>query len=75
MDEAQQKSAALNAILTAWEQALGQGVSPELLATTAMFAALTDMVDLHGEEAVAQLCDGLGARIRAGEFTLSDDPA
>lgn len=75
MDDAQQKTAALNAILSAWEQALAKGVEAELLATTAMFAALTDMVDLHGEEAVAQMCDGLGARVRAGEFTLKADDA
>ncbi len=75
MDDAQQKTLALNAILTAWEQALAKGVTPELLATTAIFAALTDMVDLHGEDAVASLCDGLGARVRAGEFSLPGEKA
>lgn len=66
----EQKRRALNAILDAWERALGQGVEPELLATAAIFAALTDMVDIHGVEPVAKLCEGLPARVRAGEFTL-----
>lgn len=71
MDEAAQKSAALEAILTAWETALGKGVEPELLASAAIYAALTDMVDLHGAEAVARLCEALPARVRKGEFTLA----
>jgi hypothetical protein len=64
------KSAALKIILDAWESALASGVLPEELASVAMFAALTDMVDLHGAEAVAVFAEGLPARIRAGEFTL-----
>lgn len=68
-DEAQ-KGIALDLILTAWDQALERGVDPAMLASTAIFAALTDMVDIHGPEAVADFCSALPARIRAGEFTL-----
>jgi hypothetical protein len=68
----QQKTAALQAILGAWDAALAKGVAPELLASTAIFAALTDMVDLHGVEPVAQMCAGLPERVRAGEFTLKE---
>lgn len=67
----EQKRRALAAILDAWERALAEGVEPELLASAAIFAALTDMVDIHGVEPVAKLCEGLPARLRAGEFTLS----
>jgi hypothetical protein len=68
-----QKNLALDLILTAWDEALGRGVSSEMLASTAMFAALADMVDIHGEAAVAQFCSELPDRIRAGEFSLKPD--
>ncbi|MDX2235588.1 MAG: hypothetical protein NW200_13910 [Hyphomonadaceae bacterium] len=71
-DEAEQKRLALDLILAAWDQGLARGVAPELMASTAIFAAFTDMVDLYGPEAVAQFCADLPARIRAGEFTLGD---
>jgi len=68
-----QKAIALDLLLHAWEDALRQGVAPEMLASTAVFAALADMVDLHGEAAVAQFCSELPARVRAGEFSLKED--
>jgi len=61
---------ALEMFLDAWEEALGQGIDADLLASTAIFAALTDMVENHGEEATAQSAEALPARIRSGEFTL-----
>ncbi len=69
-DTDDQKRLALEHLLDAWDTSLEQGVQPEILATTAIFAALTDMVDLHGEEFVAQMAESLPARIRSGEFTL-----
>lgn len=72
LSEADQKARALDLILDAWDAALKDGVAPELLASTAIFAALTDMVDLYGPEPVAEMCAGLPARVRAGEFTLTD---
>lgn len=72
MTEDEQKARALDLLLDAWDAALKQGVAPEVLATTAIFAALTDMVDLHGVEPVAAMCDALPARVRAGEFTLAE---
>lgn len=65
------KKIALELLLDAWDEALAEGVEPEMLATTAIFAALTDMVDLYGEEAVAKMAAGLPERIRAGEFSLA----
>lgn len=70
-----EKSIALEVLLAAWDEALARGVSPELLASTALFAAFTDMVDIHGEEAVADFAADLPRRIRAGEFTFKDDGA
>lgn len=72
LSETDQKARALDLILEAWETALKEGVEPEMLASTAIFAALSDMVDLYGAEPVAQMCEGLPARVRAGEFTLAE---
>jgi hypothetical protein len=67
----QQKQMALRYILDAWEEAVIDGVDPDLLARAAMFAALSDMVAAYGEDPVAVLTDGLGERIRHGEFTVN----
>ena len=68
----QQKARALEVILDAWDLALSEHIEPELLASSAIFAALTDMVDIHGIEAVAKMCEGLPARVRSGEFSFEE---
>jgi hypothetical protein len=73
MTDDEQKALALDLLLHAWDEALARGVAPDLLASTAIFAALADMIDIHGETAVAQFCTDLPARIRNGEFTLKDE--
>lgn len=62
--------AALRYILEAWEDALQDGIEPEMLANASLFAALTDLVDVYGENAVAKMTSGLQRRIHHGEFTL-----
>ncbi|MCB1437662.1 MAG: hypothetical protein KDJ46_10865 [Rhodobiaceae bacterium] len=66
----EQKQAALELILDAWEEARMDGVSPDLIANAALFAALSDLVTSYGEEAVIELTEGLAGRIRRGDFTL-----
>jgi len=73
--EEDQKRIALDLILDAWDTALQRGCQPETLATTAIYAALTDMIDIYGAEAVAEMAEELPARIRDGEFTLAGDTA
>jgi hypothetical protein len=68
-----QKAAALDAILDAWEKALAEGVQSEMLAAAAIYAALSDMVEIYGPEMVAEMCAELPTRVRAGEFTLRPD--
>lgn len=69
------KARALDLVLDAWDRALAEGVDPEVVASVAIFAALTDMVDRYGETAVAEFCESLPARARNGEFTLrANDP-
>jgi hypothetical protein len=65
-----QKQAALRYILDAWEEALHDGIEPEMLANAALFAALADLIDVYGEDAVAKMTSGLSRRIHHGEFTL-----
>jgi hypothetical protein len=72
MDAAQQKRTALDLLLLAWEEALKMGVEPEILASTALFAAFSDMVEAHGVDSVAAFCETLAPRVRNGEFTLRE---
>ncbi|WP_137390028.1 hypothetical protein [Rhodoligotrophos defluvii] len=62
---------ALRYILDAWEEAVNDGVDPDNLATAALFAALSDLVAVYGEESVATMAEGLSDRIRFGEFTMN----
>ncbi|PKQ07277.1 MAG: hypothetical protein CVT73_08910 [Alphaproteobacteria bacterium HGW-Alphaproteobacteria-12] len=71
LPESEQRKLALQNILDAWDEALCEGVESEILATTAIFAALSDMVEVYGEDAVADMTDGLADRVRQGEFTLN----
>lgn len=67
----EQKQAALRYIMEAWEEAIYDGIEPEMLANAAFFAALSDLVSSYGEEAVAKMTEGLPRRIHNGEFTLN----
>ena len=64
------KQAALRYILDAWEEALHDGIEPEMLANAALFAALADLIGVYGEHAVAKMTTGLSRRIHHGEFTV-----
>ena len=64
------KQAALRYILDAWEEALHDGIEPEMLANAALFAALADLIGVYGEDAVAKMTTGLSRRIQHGEFTV-----
>lgn len=62
---------ALGLILAAWDEGTGNGVASEQMAYAALFAALTDLVSLYGEDAVVDLAKGLERRLKQGEFTLN----
>ena len=55
--------------------ALSEGVDPDLIASVAIYAALADMVDRYGEEAVKEFCASLPERVRKSEFTLRANDA
>ena len=71
LNDRSQKQAALRYILEAWEEALHDGIEPEMLANASLFAALSDLVSIYGEDAVAKMADRLSRRIQHGEFTLN----
>jgi hypothetical protein len=70
--EAVWKRTALAALLDTWDGLLKQGIPAEVLATTVIYLALTDMIDAHGEAAVLEIVERLPERVRAGDFTLSN---
>lgn len=61
---------ALNLILAAWDEGEETGLAPELMAYAALFTALSDLIDIYGEDAVASLARGLERRVQSGEFTI-----
>ena len=67
---AAQKRAALSFLNDAWNEAMAEGVAPEIFAHAALFTAFADLVSTYGEEAVAELARSLPRRIEALEFTL-----
>lgn len=71
--DAAAKSRAFELIVEAWDKALAEGGDPDVVASVSLFAALADMVDRHGADAVAEFCATLPERVRIGEFTLADE--
>jgi hypothetical protein len=66
----EQKRVALGYLQEAWAEARLDGVDGDCLAQACLFTALAELVATYGEDAAATFTDGLGARIRNGEFTL-----
>ncbi|MCB1513846.1 MAG: hypothetical protein KDJ18_03330 [Hyphomicrobiaceae bacterium] len=61
---------ALRLILAAWDEGEETGVAPEMMAYAALFTALSDLIDIYGEDAVAKMAGSLEMRVRRGEFTM-----
>jgi hypothetical protein len=70
MPKNEQKDQALDLILDAWDMALVKGCQPEQIATSAIFAAFADLIDVYGEDVVAEMAHRLPARVRRGEFSM-----
>ncbi len=70
----EQRSVALDMILGAWDQALHKGCAPETIANSAIFAAFADLIDVYGEDIVAEMATRLPARITRGEFSMREGP-
>jgi len=66
----ERKRAALEYVLEAWQDAQAAGIEPEIIASAALFASLSDLIELYGEEPVAKMTRGLEHGIRVGKFTI-----
>lgn len=66
----EQKRVALGYLQEAWAEARLDGIEGDCLAQACLFAAFAEFVTTYGEEAAATFAEGLGTRVRNGEFSL-----
>jgi hypothetical protein len=66
----EQKRAALGYLSEAWAEARLDGIDGDCLAQSCLFAAFAELVATYGEDAAAAFAEGLGNRIRNGEFSV-----
>ncbi len=69
----EQKRKVMTVFLDAWDEACAQGIPSELLSEVCLYLALTDLVEDHGEDDVADIIETLPYRIRTGEFTMEEE--
>src|SRR5579871_5675672 len=67
----EQKQAALSYLSEAWADARHDGVDGDCLAQASLFAAFAELVGTYGEDAVVKFVEGLPARVRNGEFSVT----
>lgn len=53
----------------AWEKAALDGMSQELIASTALSAAISSLVSTHGAENAARMVERFASEIREGRFS------
>jgi hypothetical protein len=66
-----ERRAALAYVTEAFAEAILAGLESESFAHAALFAAMQELVETYGEEAVAEFASRLPERVRAGEFTVA----
>jgi hypothetical protein len=66
----EQKRVALGYLQEAWAEARLEGIEGDCLAQACLFTAFAEFVTTYGEEAAATFAEGLGTRVRNGEFSL-----
>jgi hypothetical protein len=69
-NDREQKRVALGYLQEAWAEARLDGIDGDCLAQACLFAALAEFVSTYGEDAAATFTEGLGTRIRNGEFSI-----
>jgi len=69
--DSEERQLALEYVAEAWNAAEDDGVESAALAHASLFAALTTLVNLHGEEKAAELAAALPEQIRRGEYSLN----
>jgi len=66
----EQKRVALGYLQEAWAEARLDGIDGDCLAQICLFAAFAEFVTTYGEEAAATFAEGLGTKIRNGDYSL-----
>src|SRR3954453_9086293 len=66
-----QKKTAIRYLSEAWAAAGHDGGDGDCLAQSSLFAAFAELVGTYGEDAVATFGEGLAARGRNGEFSIT----
>ena len=66
----EQKQAALDLLLGAWDEARRYGVDGDCMAQICLFTAFSELVSTYGEDAAARYAQGLSTRITNGEFSI-----
>lgn len=69
-EEREERQVALEYVAEAWNAAEDDGIASVALAHASLFAAITSMVEHHGENLTAELIATLPERIRHGEYNL-----
>jgi hypothetical protein len=67
---AEMKRAAFELVSDAMAEAEAEGIERDIVTQAALFAALTDLVQVWGEIAVSRFAESLPERILAGDFTI-----
>jgi hypothetical protein len=70
-DHGDEKRAALGYLAEAWAEARLSGIDGDCLAQACLFTAFAELVSTYGEDAAARFAEGLGMRIRNGEFSVT----
>jgi hypothetical protein len=64
-----ERRTALAYLSEAWQEARLEGIDGDCLAQVSLFTAIHELVSTYGEDATARFAEGLGDRIRRGEFS------
>ncbi len=70
-EDCEERQIALEYVAEAWHAAEDDGVEQLALAHASLFAAITALVEQHGESSTAALIASLPDRIRSGEYNLN----
>ena len=68
---ADERRAALGFVTEAFAEAILSGLEGDAFAHAALFAAFQELVDVYGEDAVAEFAERLPRRVREGEFSVA----
>lgn len=67
----EERRLALSYLTEAFDDARHEGIEPSCMAMVALFKSFAEMIQQHGEEAVAEFASALPDRVRSGEFTIA----